>query len=45
MILDNIFHVKSKKLRAGSKRQDLNAIGGIVVAWQVGVRVFEKEMK
>ena len=44
-IPDNIFQVKSKKWRAGSKRQDLNAFGGIVVAWQVGLRIFEKEMK
>ena len=42
---DNIYQVESKEWRAGSKRQDLNAFGGLVVAWQVGLRVFEKEMK
>ena len=42
---DNIYQVESKEWRAGSKRQDLNAFGGLVVAGQEGVRVFEKEMK
>ena len=42
---DNIYQVKSKEWRADSNRQDLNAFRGLVVAWQVGVRVFEKEMK
>ena len=32
-------------MRAGSKRQDLNAFGGIVTAWQVGIRLYEKEIK
>ena len=42
---DNIYQVKSKKWRAGSNRQDLNAFRGLVDAWQVEVRIFEKEMK
>ena len=42
---DNIYQVKSKEWRAGSNRQDLNAFRGLVVAWQVGVRVFANEMK
>ena len=32
-IPNNIFQVKSKKLRAGSKRQDLNAFGAL---WWLG---------
>ena len=31
--------------RAGSKKQDLCALAGILVAWQVGVDTFEKQMK
>lgn len=31
--------------RAGSKRQDLCALAGILVAWQVGVEIYEKKMK
>ena len=42
---DNIYQVKSKEWRADSNRQDLNAFRGLVVAWQVGMRVFAKEMK
>ena len=31
--------------RAGSKKPDLCALAGILVAWQVGVEEFEKQMK
>jgi hypothetical protein len=37
--------MKDSKWRAGSKRQDLNALAGIIMAWQVGVRDYEKKMK
>ena len=31
--------------RAGSKKQDLCALAGILVAWQVGVETYERQMK
>jgi len=31
--------------RAGSKKQDLCALAGILVAWQVGVETYEQQMK
>ena len=35
-IKDNIFQIKSLHWRAGSKKQDLNALGGIIMAWHLG---------
>ena len=42
---DNMYQIKSKQWRAGSKKQDLCALGGIIMAWQVSVEVYEKIMR
>jgi serine/threonine protein kinase len=41
----NKYMIKSTKWRAGSKKQDLNALGGIIMAWAVGLDEYKKTMK
>ena len=41
----NKYMKKSSKWRAGSKKQDLNALGGIIMAWAVGLDEYKKTMK
>ena len=38
----NIFIIRNTSWRAGSKKPDLCALGGILMAWQVGLMMFSK---
>jgi hypothetical protein len=42
---NNPYIIRDPGCRAGSKKQDLVALGGIILAWQVGVTKFEQRMK
>ena len=42
---NNPYIMRDPKWRAGSKKQDLVALGGIILAWQVGVERYEKYRK
>ena len=44
-IPDNIYTLRGKNRRAGSKKQYLIALGGMIMAWQVGLDIFEQHMK
>ena len=44
-IPDNIYQLKDRKWRGGSKQQDLNALAGILMAWQIGVKEYKFIMK
>jgi glycine cleavage system pyridoxal-binding protein P len=44
-IPDSIFQYRNNKWRAGSKRQDFASLGGIVMAWQVGLTNYKQKMK
>ena len=37
--------IRSTSWRVGSKKQELCALGGILMAWQVGLIEFQKQMK
>ena len=40
-----MYTLKGKDRRAGSKKQEVCALGGMIMAWQVGVDTFEQNMK
>ena len=42
---DNIYMIRNTSWRAGSKKPDLCALGGILMAWHVGLVKYQKEMK
>ena len=41
----NKFMIKSNKWRAGSRKQDLNALGGIIMVWAIGLTKYYQIMK
>ena len=42
---DNKFIMRNNTWRAGSKKQDLCALGGILMAWQMGLNQYNKQMR
>ena len=42
---NNIYMIRSPKWRAGTKKQDLNALGGIIMAWAIGIDIYKKKMR
>ena len=37
--------IRSAKWKGGTKKQDLNALGGIIMAWAIGIDTFAKLMR
>ena len=42
---DNEYIIRLNNRRAGSKKQDLCALGGILMAWQLGIDKFIIQMR
>ena len=44
-LLDNSYTIRDQNARAGSKKPDFCAIGGVLMAWQMGSDEFKTMMK
>ena len=42
---NNIYMIRSAKWKGGTKKQDLNALGGIIMAWAIGIDTYAKLMR